>query len=128
VAAPAVLADVVDYGSLRFGADYAGTYFSFYLLMYKAVPQVGAAAGLALVGLFGFDPQLAEQTSLARWGLLFTFSLLPALLLLIAAPLIWYFPINARRQRIITQRLQATRRRHALQAPDIHGENKPVVV
>ena len=128
VAAPAVLADVVDYGSLRFGADYAGTYFAFYLLMYKAVPQVGAAAGLALVGLFGFDPQLQEQTTLARHGLLFTFSLIPALLLLIAAPLIWYFPINARRQRIITRRLQATRRRAAAQVTDIHIENSSVAV
>ncbi len=111
VAGPAVLADIVDYGSLRFGGDYAGTYYSFYLLLYKAVPQVGGAIGLALVGWFGFDPQLAEQTQTARFGLLFTFSLFPAALVLIAAPLIWYFPINAGRQRIIAQRLEARRSR-----------------
>jgi Na+/melibiose symporter-like transporter len=43
VAAPAVLADVIDYGRLRFGVDYAGTYFAIYNVMYKAVPGFGAA-------------------------------------------------------------------------------------
>lgn len=105
VAAPSMLADVVDYGSLRFGADHAGVYFSFYSLMYKAAPQVGAAAGLALVGWFGFDPQSPEPTAVARFGLLFTFSLFPAFLLFVAAPMIWYFPITARRQRVIARRL-----------------------
>lgn len=114
VAAPAVLADVVDYGSLRFGADYSGTYFAFYSLMYKAAPQAGAAVSLALVGLFGFDPQLPEQTELARFGLLFCFSLFPALLLLIAAPIVWFFPITAHRQQVITLRLGQKRSRQTV--------------
>lgn len=108
VASPAVLADVVDYGRWRFGADFGGTYFSFYSLMYKSAPHLGSAAGIAMLGLFGFDPKLAEQTAGGQWGLLFTFCAVPAILLLIAAPLVWYFPIDARRQAIIARRLSRT--------------------
>ena len=109
VAAPAVLADVVDYGRWRFGADFGGTYFSFYSLMYKAAPQFGGALGVALLGFFGFDPKLAAQTEGARLGLMLTFCGLPALLLLLAVPLLWRFPIDARRQGIIARRLSRSR-------------------
>ena len=48
-------------------------------------------------------------------GLLVTFSALPAVLLALVAPMLWFFPIDARRQRIIAARLRqrderATRR------------------
>jgi GPH family glycoside/pentoside/hexuronide:cation symporter len=114
VAAPAVLADVIDYGRLRFGVDYGGTYFAVYNIMYKAVPGIGAAAGIALVELGGFDPRLAQQSPAATLVLLATFCALPALLLAIVAPLLWYFPINARRQRIIVARLKRRDERNAL--------------
>ena len=115
VAAPSVLADVIDYGRLRFGVDYAGTYFSIYNVMYKAVPGIGAALGLALAGLGGFDPHNTNPSPHAMVGLLVTFSALPAVLLALVAPMLWFFPIDARRQRIIAARLRqrderATRR------------------
>ena len=106
VAAPSVLADVIDYGRLRFGVDYAGTYFSIYNVMYKAVPGIGAAIGLALAGLGGFDPHDAQSSPHAMTGLLLAFSVLPAMLLAIVAPMLWYFPIDASRQRIIAARLR----------------------
>lgn len=105
VASPAVLADVVDYGRWRFGADFGGTYFSFYSLMYKAAPQIGAALGIAMLGWFGFDPKAQALSADARFGLLFVFCAVPAALLLIAAVLVWQFPIDARRQAIIRRRL-----------------------
>jgi len=105
VASPAVLADVVDYGRWRFGADFGGTYFSFYSLMYKAAPQVGAAMGIAMLGWFGFDPKAQMQSEDAQFGLLFVFCAVPAALLLIATVMVWRFPIDARRQAIIARRL-----------------------
>lgn len=99
VASPAMLADVVDYGRWRFGADFGGTYFSFYSLMYKSAPQIGSAMGIAMIGFFGFDPKAAVQSGSGEWGLLFTFCAVPAILLLIAAPIVWFFPIDARRDR-----------------------------
>lgn len=107
VAAPAVLADVIDYGKLRFGVDHAGTYFAIYNVMYKAVPGFGAALAIALISYGGFDARLAEQSVTGTWALLTTFSIIPAVLLAIVVPLIWYFPIDARRQRVIISRLQS---------------------
>jgi len=106
VAAPAVLADVIDYGRLKFGVDYAGTYFAIYNVMYKAVPGFGAALGLALIGIGGFDASMAQQTSSGTLTLLATFAGIPAALLLIVAPLLWSFPIDARRHRVIIERLR----------------------
>lgn len=118
VAAPAVLADVIDYGRWRFDADYAGTYFSIYNVMYKAVPGMGAALALALVESGGFDAQRMEQSIDGTRALLLTFCGLPALLLAIVAPLLWYFPIDARRQQIIVRRLKSRAGRATPAPPD----------
>jgi Na+/melibiose symporter-like transporter len=113
VAAPAVLADVIDYGKLRFGVDHAGTYFAIYNVMYKAVPGFGAALAIALISYGGFDARLAEQSVTGTWALLTTFSVVPAVLLAMVVPLIWYFPIDARRQRVIILRLHSLEARAA---------------
>lgn len=81
--------------------------------MYKSAPHLGGALGIALLGLFGFDPKLAQQSASGEMGLLLTFCVLPAALLLIATPLVWYFPIDARRQAIIARRLSRTARTSA---------------
>lgn len=107
VAAPAVLADVIDYARLRYGADYGGSYFAIYNLFYKSLANVGGAVALGLVGLAGFDPKLAAQGAGATTALLVVFCGVPALLLAVAAPVIWRFPIDARRQSVIARRLAA---------------------
>ena len=118
VAAPSVLADVIDYGWLRFGVDYGGTYLAIYNVLYKAVPGMGAALGIALVELGGFDARLVEQSAAGTSALLATFCGVPMLLLAIVVPLLWYFPIDARRQRIIARRLA---QRDARAAPPAAG-------
>lgn len=107
VAAPAVLADVIDYARLRYGADYGGSYFAIYNVFYKSLANVGGAVALAAVGFAGFDPQLPAQSGGATAALLVVFCGVPALLLALAVPLIWRFPIDERRQRIIARRLAA---------------------
>ena len=105
VAAPAVLADVVDYARLRYGADYGGSYFAIYNVFYKSLANVGAAAALGAIGIAGFDAQAATQPQAGTTALLLVFCGIPALLLAAAAPFIWRFPIDARRQGIIARRL-----------------------
>jgi Na+/melibiose symporter-like transporter len=107
VAAPAVLADVIDYARLRYGADYGGSYFAIYNVFYKSLANVGGAIALGVVGFAGFDPQLPAQPQSATNALLVVYCGIPALLLAIAAPLIWRFPIDARRQAVIAKRLAA---------------------
>jgi Na+/melibiose symporter-like transporter len=119
VAGPAMLADVVDYGRWRFGADYAGTYFAFYTMVQKINVGIGAAIGLAVAGWFGFDATAAEQTSSGVFGLLLGVAWLPAATYVVAAVLIWNFPITRRRQRSILraiERREARRKRALAQA------------
>jgi len=116
VAAPAVLADVIDYARLRYGADYGGSYFSIYNVFYKSLANVGSAVALGVVGLAGFDPQLPTQSAAATSALLIVFCGVPAALLALAVPLIWRFPIDARRQGIIARRLAARDARAARRA------------
>ncbi len=101
----ALLADIVDYGRWKFKGDYAGSYYSLQTMVEKGVEGLGVAMGLTVVAWFGFDPQLAEQTSRGSFGLLLGFPILPAILTLLTVPLIWHFPINERRQKIIVKRL-----------------------
>lgn len=117
VAAPAVLADVIDYARLRYGADYGGSYFAIYNLFYKSLASVGGALALGLVGWAGFDPVRAEQGGAATHALLLVFCGVPALLLALAVPLIWRFPIDARRQAIVARRLAARDRRALRDVP-----------
>jgi len=116
VAAPAVLADVIDYARLKYGADYGGSYFAIYNVFYKSLANIGGAASIAVVGLAGLDPTLSVQSDAATMALLTVFCAVPAVLLAIAAPFIWRFPIDARRQRLISARL-ATRDRRAMAMP-----------
>ncbi len=98
-----MLADVVDYGRWKFRGDYAGSYYSVQTMMEKGVEGIGAAIGLAVAGAMGFAPQATEQTSAGTQGLLLAFPILPALVTLISVPLIWRFPINEHRQRILSR-------------------------
>ena len=106
VAAPAVLADVVDYGRLRFGAGHAGSYFAFYAMVQKINVGIGAALGLLIAGILGFDATVTTQSASGRFGLLLAFSLLPAAFLCVAALWIWRFPIDRRRHAVIVAALK----------------------
>lgn len=112
VVAPAVLADVIDYARLRYGADYGGTYFAIYNLFYKSLANFGGAIGLGLIAFAGFDATAEAQASGATTALITVYCVVPAALLAVAVPLIWRFPLNARRQAVIARRLAARDRRN----------------
>jgi glycoside/pentoside/hexuronide:cation symporter, GPH family len=111
VTAPAVLADVADYGHWRFRRDVAGTYYAVFALVTKATTGLGTAAGLGLAGLLGFDPKSATQSPQALLGMKVAFAFVPALLVVAAVPLILATPIDARRQGIIRRRLEGRKQR-----------------
>jgi Na+/melibiose symporter-like transporter len=93
----AMSADIVDYGRLVTGEDHAGLYGSIFAFLQKSLLGVSAAAGLALVGLFGFDATATSQTASGVLGIKFTASFLPALGLLGAAIIIWNYPLTRAR-------------------------------
>ncbi len=116
VCAPALLSDIVDYGTWKFGRDYAGTYFSSYSLVSKSNIAIGSAAGLMIAGHYGYDPSVSGNTAEAIFGLQVATVWLPTLLLLCSLFFILAIPITARRHALIRKALdrrsaQQTQRR-----------------
>ena len=125
VAGPAMLADVVDYGRWRFGTDQGGTYYALYGMIQKINIGIGAGAGLALAGVFGFDATVAKQSSGGLIGLFLSLSVMPAVCYLAAAVMIWRFPINRRRQKVIVKAIERRERRRAAAAVEAQVEVTP---
>ncbi|TJY55406.1 MFS transporter [Sinimarinibacterium sp. CAU 1509] len=114
VAMPALLGDVVDYGSLQFRRECAGTYYAFYTLMQKSISGAGIAAGMFLIARFGFDATSAAQTPNAVAGIKLAYAYVPAALVLLTAPALLRFPIDRKRH---AQIVSALRTRRASVAP-----------
>ncbi|WP_203580249.1 MFS transporter [Microbacterium hibisci] len=90
-------ADIVDYGRLKTGEDHSGLYGSLFAFLQKSIVGVAGALGLAFVAFCGFDATAVEQTTSAVIGLKLGFAVLPALGLLVAALIIWNYPLNRAR-------------------------------
>ena len=96
-------ADIVDYGRLHFGEDHGGLYGALFSFLQKSLLAVSAAAGVAIVGAFGFDATATVQTDSGVWGLKLVAAVIPAAGLTIAAAIIWNYPLTRAR----TQQIQA---------------------
>ena len=125
IAGPAVLADIVDYGRWRFGADHGGMYFALYGMIQKINIGIGAAIGLAIAGAFGFDATVATQSSRGMFGLMVAFSVLPAVAYLVAAVMVWRFPITRKRQQAIVRAIERRERRRQQGASTACAESAP---
>ena len=90
-------ADIVDYGRLVTGQDHAGLYGSMFAFLQKSVLGVSSAAGLAVVGFFGFDATAAVQSANGIVGIKLVCALLPALGLFGGAAIIWNYPLTRER-------------------------------
>lgn len=113
IMAPSILADIIDYGTWKFGTERAGTYFSLYTLMTKGNIAVGGALGLAIVGWYGFDATSVIHSSETVFGLRLAISWLPAPIVLLSSLFIALIPINAHRHTIIRRRLDTRTHRAA---------------
>lgn len=104
-----VLADIADYESWKQNTSATGNYFSFLVLISKITAAVGASAALLLSDLMGYVPK--AQGGDNGIAILTPFVIIPAVLNIAAAGLVWRFPLNRRRQGIITRRLAARQAR-----------------
>jgi Na+/melibiose symporter-like transporter len=92
-------ADVIDLDTARSGRNRAAFFFSAWSLVTKTASSLGGWLALQSLALFGFDAANgAQNTPEALLGLRLTFAVLPALLFLIAAAVIWRYPITKERQ------------------------------
>ena len=102
-------ADIVDYGLLKSGQDHGGLYASLFAFLQKSMMGVSAAAGVAMVGMMGFDATAATQTAAGVLGIKLASAIIPAIGLLGAAAIIWNYPLS----RVRTLEIQAQlRERH----------------
>lgn len=105
-AAPyALVGDVVDYEILRSGVNRAGSYFAFITLVAKLNFAIGGGAAFLLLGLVGYRVGHANGAAQTA-GFLAIFIGLPILLYLLAAVVVWRFPLDERRQELIRRRIE----------------------
>ncbi len=89
-------ADVIDWDALRAKRDRAALFFSLWSMATKLTQALGVLA-LPLVAAFGFTPNGPNGPG-AKFALTAAYCLVPILLWLSAAALLWNFPIDRRRQ------------------------------
>lgn len=94
VAVPSLIGDVADYGRYQTGEDFSGLYASVFAFLQKSLIGVSAAAGIAIVSGFDFDPAALQQSARGEWGIKLVAVWLPALGFAIAAIVAWSFPLS----------------------------------
>lgn len=101
-----LLADTVDYGTLKTGMDHAGNYFAAATFINKIAMSVGTGLGLVISGLFGYTVS-GPNDRMAMNGFFMAIVFIPCALNLLAAWIAWGFPIDRQRQREIRAELDA---------------------
>jgi len=97
---PALVADAVEYGMMSGGADDPAIYMSVYYFMQKMAMAAGVGLALPLAGAMGFDPTTVNSPEGLR-GLNLICLVLPLVLALPGAALLFHYPIDERRHLVI---------------------------
>lgn len=101
LAASAILADISDYGILKYSRNRAATYFALLTLSLKITMGIGGAIALGIAGSFGFDATTTEQTNSAIKGVQLAFIVIPVGFSLAAFVLVFFMPITRERHAVI---------------------------
>lgn len=110
----AMLGDVIDYDTLKTGANRQAQYFSFFSLTTKGAYAMGSGLGFFILKFFNYDMTVNVHDAASVFGLKLVMVWVPSALFLSTAVLIWFFPINERKHQIIKRRIEslATRARY----------------
>ena len=101
----AMMADIVDYDTLKTGDRRGGNYFAAMAFVNKLNLAAGGGVAFILAGLFGFKPDQQNGT-LAMTGFFLAFIAIPILLYALAAWCAWRFPLDRRCQDIVRRRIE----------------------
>ena len=91
---PSILADVINAPEGGDTQGKMGTYFGLWALATKLATAIGAAGSLPVVAMLGFNPERGEYSTTA---LVIVYIVLPVVIKIIAAILIWTIRIEAER-------------------------------
>lgn len=100
-----MMADVVDYGTLKTGERRAGNYFAVMSFTSKIALAAGGGLALIIAGLFGFSADRPNGPT-AMHGFFLAFIAIPIVLNGLASALAYRFPLDPRRQAIVSRRIQ----------------------
>ena len=99
-----IVGDVIDFDTLKNGAERGGLYFGVWSFFQKLAPALAIGGVLPLLSALGYDPS-HENSSEALEALKYVFCLLPAPFFLVGALSLFLFPLDERRHNIIRRRL-----------------------
>jgi Na+/melibiose symporter-like transporter len=101
---PALVADSIEHGILQGGGDDTALYMSLYFFIQKLAAAIGVGVALPVAAVLGFDPQaIGPDTSF--FGIKFVAVVLPTIIALPAAFLLFNYPIDEKRHAEIRQEL-----------------------
>ena len=113
-------ADVIDIDTARTGENRAATFFSAWSLATKLAGSLGGSLGLWALALVGFDAEIGPANPAAAIeGLRYVYVFLPAAIFVLAAVVIWNYPLTRERQqriRAAIDRRDARRARRLVEA------------
>ncbi len=105
----AMYADVADYGEWKSGRRTTGLVFSGAMLSTKFGAAIGQGSAGYLLYLYGYVPNLAQQSDSALTGILLSVSVVPAVLMLVGVVAMVLYPLSDDRMQEIGADLEARR-------------------
>lgn len=104
-----IAADVVDHDTVASGQQRTGLYFAVWGMAIKLSVALGVLLGTWLPATFGFNPSAPQHTDSALFFLMAVYGWLPFIIMVLAIPLLWNFPITRDRQRMLRVQIEARR-------------------
>jgi len=127
---PALLSEIIDYGTWKFEVEQTATYYALFAFLGKLNIAIGGGLGLAVAGWYGFDATTTVQTSEGIAGIMLGMAWIPIIFIVIALVLIVLNPIDTHRHGIVRRRLDS-RIHHMIQpqksnSEKTHSENREI--
>ncbi|MBA7592870.1 hypothetical protein ES708_35069 [subsurface metagenome] len=113
-----MMADVIDYDEIRTKKRRETSYSGVNALLTKPAVSIAPWLFLTIIAVFGFDNEAATQTPDAQLGIMIGFTIIPAVLILIAALVIKFFPLSGpkwKEQKMELQRIHAEKEKAYLE-------------
>jgi len=102
-----IMADVVDSDLVVTGQQRTGAFFAVQETVTKLTPTLAVTAIFPLLQLLGFDPTGRHNTPASVAAIKYCFAFAPTLPILLAAALMWKFPLGAKQQAELRARIDA---------------------